>query len=162
MTFRAHVLAVAPIYRGLGFIVLDLEGGLLDWGTTDTRRHNAPASIKRAHKMLQRYAPETLVLELVGSPTCRRKQAARELITEIALLGKEFGCSVAFYDRGEVWRCLRLEGRETKASMARAVAERLPVLARRVPKPRKIWESEKQSMSIFVAAGLALAHLSER
>lgn len=160
MKVRSFALAITPVYRGLGYVVLDFDGELMDCGTTDTRRYNAQASIQRARDLLEKFAPKTLVLELIGAPSCRRKQRIRDLVAELALLADELGHGLAFYQRSDIWACLQLRDLSNKNDMAEAVALRLPATAPRLPKPRQIWESERHAMAMFVAAGLALAHHS--
>jgi len=160
MKTRTAVLAIAPVYRGLGFVVLDHEATLLDWGTMDTRKFNPAACLTRTRYLLTTFTPKRVVLELTGAPSCRRKQHVRDLISDMALLASDLGFILAFYDRSAVIRSLKLDHGATKDVIARAIADQLPPIAHRLPAPRRIWESEKHSMAMFAAAGLALAHLS--
>lgn len=154
------VLALAPVYRGLGYVVFDHERELLDWGVMEARRNKNAVCLEKARLLLQLFAPKSVALELIGARSCRRRQRIRELISDLALLAEEGGHQLAFCDRSTVVTCLGLSHGATKDEIASAIACAIPPLAHRLPKPRQIWESEKHSMAIFTAAALGIAHFS--
>jgi hypothetical protein len=154
------VLALAPVYRGVGFIVFDRARAPLDWGVKETRRDKQTMCRERVSALLSLYRPGVVILEQTGGPFCRRRRRIRDLISDLAALAEDHGSSVARYERAAIAACLRLERGASKDAIAAAVAEALPVLSHRLPRSRRVWESEKHSMALFEATGLALAHFS--
>ena len=155
---KTALLAIAPVYRGLGYIAFNHNRIPIDWGTVENRNRENAARLRRARVLIETFAPKVVVLEQTDSPSCRRKPHFRALISKIAGTAKRLGCEVALYDRVAIADCLDLERRAIKDVQARAIAKRLPAIAHCLPKPRRIWESEKHAMAMFTAAGLALAH----
>ena len=55
-----------------------------------------------------------------------------------------------------------MKSKPNKYQVARAVAKRLPDLAAKLPRKRKIWEKEHYRMRIFDAAAVGVAYLMRR
>ena len=160
MSRPGDVLALAPVYRGIGFIVFDDARTPLDWGVKETRTNKQALCKDRVSALLALHRPNAVILELTGGPTCRRRRRIRELIADLASFAQEQGFSVTLYERAAIAACLHLEPGVSKDTIAAAIAQALPALSHRLPTTRRVWESEKHSMALFEAAGLALAHFS--
>lgn len=160
MNGPGSVLSLAPVYRGVGFIVFDAERNPLDWGVKETRINKLEVCRQRVGGLLRLHRPQTVVLERTDVPSCRRRRRIRELIAILAALARDHGSTVVHIERTTVAMLFRLERGESKDALASAIAVALPVLSHRVPASRRVWESEKHSMALFEAAGLALAHFS--
>jgi len=160
MSRRGIVLALAPVYRGIGFIVFDEQRTPIDWGVKETRVNKQALCRARVSALLLLHRPQVVVLERTGGPGCKRRRRMRELIVELASLAEAAGHSVTLYERAAMVACLELDPLAGKDAIAAAVAQSLPVLSHRLPPSRKIWEGEKHSMAMFEAAALALTHFS--
>ena len=160
MSRRGIVLALAPVYRGIGFIVFDENRMPIDWGVKEARVNKLALCKARVSALLLLHRPQVVVLERTGGPGCKRRRRMRELIADLASLSEAAGHSVAYYERTAVAGCLGLGRFAGKDAIAAAVARSLPVLSHRLPSSRKIWEGEKHSMAMFEAAALGLKHLS--
>lgn len=69
---RVH--AIDPTHRGFGFVVLEGETRLLDWGARHVSRPKHDGSIEKADALIDRYDPAALILEDHagdGSRRCR-------------------------------------------------------------------------------------------
>lgn len=160
MNRPADVLALSPVYRGVGFIVFDQNRTPIDWGVKETRVNKLALCKSRVSALLLLHRPQVVILERTGGTGCKRRRRMRELIASLASLVEVAGHSVALYERATIAACLGLDRFAGKDAIAAAVAQSLPVLSHRLPRSRKVWEGEKHSMALFEAAGLALAHFS--
>jgi hypothetical protein len=65
---------------------------------------------------------------------------------------------VAVFSRDDVRSCFKQFGAHSRYEIAQAVARNAEAIRHRLPKPRRIWESEGRSMALFSAAALVLTH----
>jgi len=159
---RDHfVLALAPVSRGFGLFVIDMEGKAIDWRVREIRdaKHRNARCQAAADQLLSEFRPTTLVIEDHRAPGSRRHPRIQELLDLFAELGVGNNISVARYGLRDVRAALGLPPRANKHKIAVAVAKRFPALERRLPKPKRIWETEAHSMAMFQAGALALTHL---
>lgn len=161
---REHhrVLAIDPTHRGFGFVVLEGETTLLDWGTRHVSRPKHDGSIEKVDALVDRYDPSVLILEDHtgdGSRRCRRVQT---LIDALQKLGQARDLSVFSYSRGDIRLAFSTREATTKEEIAGVLVARYPELAPRLPPTRKPWMSEDHRMAIFDAASLAVTHFHEQ
>ena len=157
----SYVLALAPVSRGLGVFVIDGSGRPIDWRVREVRGFHKNARCQHfTDELLDEFQPVALVIEDHRAKGSRRSRRVGELLDLIAELGAERGLVVVRYGFQEVRAAFGLPARANKDKVAAAVAARVPALAPRLPKPKRIWETEAHVMAIFTAAALALTHLS--
>lgn len=156
------ILAVAPVSRGFGLVVVSSDGTLVDWRVREihepTRRKNARC-VFELEKLFDEHRPRVLVLDDYHARGAKKRKRIRQLLDALAELAVDSGIDVARYGPREVRAALALPPGANKDRLASAVATHAPALARRVPKPRRLWESEQYVMPIFVAFALAFTHL---
>ncbi len=156
----SFVLALAPVSRGLGVFVIDTTGRSIDWRVREIRGFHKNARAQAfADELIDEFRPVALVIEDHRATGARRSHRISVLLDLIAELGAERGLQVSRHGLKDVRVHLDLAPRANKDDIAAAVAKRLPVLAPRLPKRKRIWETEAHVMAIFTAAGLALTHL---
>ncbi|MBZ5722933.1 MAG: hypothetical protein LAO03_21540 [Acidobacteriia bacterium] len=86
----------------------------------------------------------------------------RKLLTEaIEKLGHR-RISMRCLSRRGIRKAFSNEGRITKYAIASMLIEHFPFLASRLPRKRRIWESEDYRMSMFAAVALVLAASGRR
>ncbi|NWG53217.1 MAG: hypothetical protein HXY28_05815 [Hydrogenophilaceae bacterium] len=157
---ESYVLALAPISQGMGVFVVETSGFPVDWRVREARsEHKNAQCLLIADELLGAYRPVALVIEDHRAPGARRGARVGELLDLLAELGTERAIAVARYGFNEVRTALGLSPRANKDGIAAAVAQRLPALAPRLPKPKRFWEPEAHAMAVFSAAALALTHL---
>jgi hypothetical protein len=156
-----RVLAIDPVARGFGFVVLEEEPlRLLDWGVTSCRKKGTGECVGPLNRLVVRYEPTVLVLE---DPQGARASREAALVAFMATTGEviEDGpVPVELYPRSAVRDVFIRAGARTKIQIVELLANRFPELRPRVPPRRQVWEGEDSRMSIFDALSLALAHLS--
>jgi hypothetical protein len=147
-----RLLAIDFTARGFGYVLLDAELGLLDWGFCGVLAADDNAFLSRIEERIDRGQPTALVLENFA-PVKERAGALRRLALTMRLAeARQLGtCQVS---RLVVRRVL---GLTTKTEIARALAARFPELRQRMPPQRRRWMQEDDRMHLFDALSFALA-----
>lgn len=153
-----RVLAVDPTSRGFGFAVLEGPARLIDWGIKDTRRADTQAAHREVSALLDRYAPDALVVEDTSDDGSRRRARVRSLIEALRAEADRRGIAVVAISRRRVQAVFRSASASTKHAVAGVIAEHFPELFSRLPPRRKPWMSEDVRGSIFDAVAMGLVH----
>lgn len=157
MRKKPLIFALHANSRGFGYVVFGGPFAPYDWGTVGAKGDKNSVCLRKLEKMLDRFSPETLVLEEARSVANRSDRIAR-LYKAIVALCHGRSIDVAIYRLGDIKACFASVGAQSRQEIAEAVARQLPALDHRVPKPRKPWQSESRRMPMFCAAALALTH----
>ncbi len=152
------VLALEPNTRGLGHIIFQSEGKPLDWGVHETRfAKNARCRVK-ARQLMKHFRPDVIVMENPHCRGARRGERITTLLTQLKAESMREGFKTVGIARTTVFRRFSMFGVGSKDDIASAVAAMTPELAERLPKRRRVWESEHYSTAIFEAAALAITY----
>jgi Holliday junction resolvasome RuvABC endonuclease subunit len=151
-------LGLHPTARGLGWAAFNSPASAIAFGDTVELRHKNAACLKRVEALLGKHQPQTVVLETFEGDGSLRCPRIRELCQAIVRLVADHGHDLAIYTREEVRETFREDGAITRNEVAQAVARKVPALSRRLPPPRKAYESEDKRLSIFTAAALVITH----
>ncbi len=151
-----RILGLDPFSRGVGFAVLEGPDTLIDWGLRTTGEAANGKAVTAIELLVQRFQPHVLAVEDWNSPGSRRCRRVKKLLDRIATRAWK-SVAVRLVSRGQVRRVGPLSRTETKYSRACFLAERFPELLTCLPRVRRAWMSESDSMSVFDALGLALA-----
>ena len=155
-----RVLSVAPCVQGIGFVVFNGPRLLIDWGVKWTRDEKNARGVAKVSELIDRYQPDVVILEDHHGEGARRTKRVENLLDAIATLVHRQNIKTARYSRGRVRQIFVTNGAVTKFQIAKAIAEKSPELAPRLPGERKIWLPEHANMSIFDAASLALTYFA--
>lgn len=147
-----RVLGMHPTARGMGWIVFEGPLAPYDWGSPPPRPDRHADCLRRVARLIDKYQPETLVLE------AGRQGRLSKLCRAVAALAADRGVDVAVCSRDDVRACFRHLGARSRQEIAEAVARHVDALRPRLPKARAPWESDRRSMALFVAASLVLTH----
>jgi hypothetical protein len=148
-----RVLALDLHPRRFGYVVLESLDRLLDWGVCSYRRKGNAADVliqRRLRPLLELWRPSVVVLReplRIRTPNPQRNK----LLKQIMKAAKDQRARVHILKKRPTDRAERL----TKYKRAHAVAQRFPVLTRKLPPKRKPWESEDYRMSMFEALAIA-------
>lgn len=157
-----RILAIDPFHKGFGYAVFEPPLHLVASGVARVEDEKHPSAVARFEELLTDFLPSTVVLEDANAPGARRRHKAQGLIEAVSKLARGRGVTVATVSRTAVIECFALPGeRTTKYKIAKWLAEAFPVLAPKLPLPRKLWQSEDERMSIFDALALAVTYTSK-
>lgn len=152
-------LAIHPVSHGFGWIAFEGPFAPYDWGLVIVRGADKNARcLRKAERLLDRFKPETLVLEAFEKRRSARADRITLLGRGLVALAAERSVEVAVYTRGEVKACFASVGAVSRQEVAEAVSRSVPGLTHRLPKPRRPWQTENPRMALFSAAALVLTH----
>lgn len=156
---RDRILAVDPISRGFGFVVLEADPvQLVDWGVRNCARGEEDACALAVRRMIERYEPTALVIEDAREARSLRAIALEAFLGSIADVLIGMPVTLRTYSRREIRRAFASTGAVTKEAIAKVLVVRFPELRAKAPPHRNVWESEDSRMSIFDALSLAATH----
>jgi hypothetical protein len=153
---RARVLAIDPTPTGIAYVVLEGPERLVDWGVSHTSATSKHSYIERLRGMIEEYRPDLLVAERYGTRHGRRSTRVNAVLHRVE--------AFAFGECLPLRTVSRIEVREvfnggSKEEIARALTRFFPELESRLPRKRKPWMSEAESMNIFDALSFGLTVL---
>ncbi|UVO53067.1 hypothetical protein [Sphingomonas sp. SUN039] len=157
MPKNSLIFALHATSRGFGYVVFEGPFAPYDWGTVIARGDKNGICLQKLERMLDRFLPETLLLEDVKSVAKRGERIAR-LYKAIASLCVSRNIDIAVYTLGDIKACFASVGAVTRQEIAESVARQIDAFGYRKPKPRKAWQSEDRRMAMFCAAALVLTH----
>jgi hypothetical protein len=149
--------------RGFGYVVFDEPFHLAAYGFASVRRTDKRAgAIIRFEELLEKFRPHEVIFEDVDAPGARRRQRVRELVRTLSELGRAHGLKVSTVARTAVVKCFSsAERAATKQSIAEDLGRHFPELRFKLPRPRKLWDSESERMSIFDSLAFAVTHVTK-
>ena len=150
------VLAVAPVSRGLGYILFEDAKTPIDWGVKTARIRKDEASQRHVESLISFYQPDLLVLEKFDEDTNRSRVA--ELNDSLSILATLTGVETKRLHRNEIKGIFSQFGSKTKHGIAKTISDWLPELGVQMPRYRRPWKNEDHSMAMFEAAALALSY----
>jgi Holliday junction resolvasome RuvABC endonuclease subunit len=152
------VLAVHPTSRGFGWVLF--EGPLVpvDWGIASAKINKSERSMARFKQLLDQYQPSVLVLEKFEEDNSNRGECIRTLAQTMRGFADNRDMDTPIYGREEVRATVTGNAKANRHAVARAVAQRLPILRNRLPEARKLWQSEDNRQCLFDAAALGITH----
>ena len=128
-------MAIHPISHGFGWVAFEGAQHPYDWGTVRVTKQKNETCLRR------------------GSRIARLCQA----LTALAI---ERGMQVATYTLKRVQEAFAGVGGRFRHEIAEAVCDQFPIFRHQLPKKRRAWESERESLSIFSAAALVVTHFA--
>ncbi|MGY4197817.1 hypothetical protein [Bradyrhizobium sp. USDA 4520] len=149
------VLSIYVNTRGFAFIVFEGRVSPFDWGIRETRgSRKGTGCLLRITRIIDRYAPDVLVVQDTSDQGTRRARWIRKLNGSIASLAKDRDIPIFAYSRDQVRDAFA--SCPNKQQLAELIAKHIPAFEQYVPPPRKPWMSEDRRMGLFDAAALAL------
>lgn len=157
-TEPGRVLGFHPTSRGFGWVVFEGSFRPIDWGLAGARKDKNAVCLKSLDRLLERFAPEVLVLEAYDRETTRRAGRIARLGALVRDLADGKGIETAVYSRAEVCEAFGEVKARTRREIAEAVARHLEVFRHRLPPKRRPWDSEDARDGMFAAAAVVLTH----
>jgi hypothetical protein len=156
-----RILAIDPIHKGFGYVVIEGDRLLVDWGVAHVRGPKHSGCLRRLSELVEQYAPDFVVIEDPAVDS-HRWARVRRLLQDVHKWGERRGVRVRMLSRRRVQLAFVACNARTKEEIAAAIAAQFPELAFQLPPHRKCYMSEDARMSIFDAAALALTLLAGR
>jgi hypothetical protein len=156
-----RILAIDPIHKGFGYVVLESSELLVDWGVAHVRGPKHSGCLRRLGELVEHYEPDLVVIE-DPEVDSRRWARVQRLLMDIRVWGEKRSVRVRMLSRRRVRKVFAEWNARTKEEIAAAITMRFPELALRLPPHRKCYMSEDARMSIFDAAALAAALLARK
>lgn len=162
MSARLHdelVLAIYPTSKDIAFTLFAAPLTPIDWGLKRLSGQDRNAhSLQIVDALITALRPDTIVIEDCETVRCRRSRRVQRLYSLIATLAETENLTLARYSRARVKETFQEAGAITRYQIAQAIASYIPAFTHRMPKVRKLWQSEDHRLALFDAAALALAH----
>lgn len=152
------IMGFHPTARGFGWVVFEGPFRPIDWGLVSARGDKNALCLKRLDRLLERFAPEVLVLEAYDRDTTRRARRIALLCDAARARADERGVETVVYSRAAVRAAFAEVKAITRRQIAEAVARHLEMFRHRLPPPRKPWDSEDARDALFAAAAVVLTH----
>lgn len=161
---RRRILAIDPVSRGFGFVVLEEPLRLIDWGVVQCRKKKRTAigwsyiraeCIQKIAKYIVRYQPTLIVFEDCGDESSRRCHNVEVFLGSILRLAKKKEVKIRSFSSAQIKQAFLRYGPTNKEDIARVIGNYFPELLP-LPKHRTIDMTENYRMSIFDAMALVL------
>jgi len=158
-TDPTRIFALDPTTKGFGYAVLETPFHLIDWGLAHISGEKVSGAVARFEALLDQCRPDVVVLEDSAAPGSRRRPRVRKLLGKLQETARERGIAVHAIPRLAVIECFSSpDKRATKFSITEHLAETFPELAPKMPKRRKIYQSEDERIATFDALALAVTY----
>lgn len=140
------MLAVAAASGRVGYVFL-VNGTLYSWQLSRKAAQGPEDAARLTKSWIDRLHPTVVVTEKI-TKRCRKGKTVQALIEAIARVAEH----EPLFDVSVPRQCRYAN----KYVEAEALVDRFPELRPRLPKPRKLWDSEPRNTTIFEALALAL------
>jgi len=158
-TDPTRIFALDPTTKGFGYAILETPFHLVGWGLAHISDEKDSGAVARFEALLDQYRPDVVVLEDAAAPGSRRRPRVQELLNTLGKTACERGIAVHAIPRLAVIECFSSpDKRATKYSITKHLAETFPELAAKMPKRRKIYQSEDERIATFDALALAVTY----
>jgi ribosomal protein L7Ae-like RNA K-turn-binding protein len=150
---ESRVLALDIIPKGIAFAVLEGPHRLYDSGVAYVSVPSKHEYVEKTESLLLRYFPDVLIVEDTEAAGFQKGPRADRVIKRLELLALAKSVPVVKVSRKEVLSVFKTKN---KHETAEKVVQMFPSLKRRLPDPRRSWQSETERINIFDAAAFAL------
>lgn len=158
-TNTTRIFALDPTTKGFGYAVLETPFHLVDWGLAHISGEKESGAVARFESLLNQFRPDVVVLEDSAAPGSRRRPRVQKLLGKLREIARERGIAVHAVSRLAVIECFSSpDKRATKYSITKHLAETFPELAPKMPRRRKIYQSEDERIATFDALALAVTY----
>lgn len=154
------VLAVHPTMRGFGWALLESPSSPLDWGMVSAKTGRSIRLAARFERLLTRYQPSVVVFEEFESGHAKRSEHVRFLCRNFIHLAHCHGAQTHVFSRAAVRGCFSTIGAKTRFEIAQAIAQRIDVFKRWLPRRRLTWMPQDERQGLFDAVALALTYFA--
>jgi hypothetical protein len=159
-TYKGMVLAMHPTTHGFGWVLFESPLSPIDWGMASAREGRNAKLLARFERILARYEPAVLVLEVFEERGAMRSERIQHLCRNMIHLAACKGMDTPVYSRAVIRTVFASVGAATRYEIAQAIAQRIDAFNHRLPRYRKRWLAQDPRQSLFDAAALALTYFA--
>lgn len=150
------VLAIYPNANGYGYVYLENARKLLDYGVVRVNPINNIIIMGRIKRLLGYFRPSIVIAVDPNSRVSRTGNRVRKLIEKVINYSEKINIPVFKISRDQIREVFGEFGASTKYEISQTLATEFKELAIKIPKKRKMWDSEDRNMAIFDALSLGL------
>jgi len=152
-----RILAIEIRRQKIGYVVLDRERSVLDWGV---RWFRALEELDRTLRRISgRFEPTQIVFSFVKRTHSRHRHTEKQ-VHLIHRHARNLGIPAVGISKHVLRIHFAKIGRFNKFDISQLIVDQFPSLAWQMPQKRKAWQSESNRQVIFDAASLALHHIT--
>lgn len=156
------VFAAHPTTRGFAWVLFESSTAPVAWGMVHAGAGRKERLLARLERLLDRYEPAVGTLEAFeGRGTARApriQQFCRAMVHEMKCRAIE----TVVFDHDAVEMTFARFGASTRSEIAQAIAKHIDAFSHRLPRARKLGDSQDARQSLFDAAALALTYFAYR
>jgi hypothetical protein len=155
-----RILAVDIRPRRFGYTLFEMPDKVLDCGVSEFR--SPQDGILCVTSLAESLEATTIVLRKLDAHSRRNRPRTRRLKHLLWLSARQSSIRVVFVTEKELKARLGDWEVKNKDEMAALLAREFPVLAWKLPRDRKPWQTEQWNMPIFDAAALGLVFITSQ
>lgn len=156
-TIKNAIISLYPYSRGFGYAIMENPLKPMDYGVVCPRyRYHALKLLDKIEKLMDFYRPVIVLVQDYGY--ANKTTRAKKLIDGIIKMAERKNIKLYQYARQQIRDVFETFGATNKWLIATKIAEAIPEVAHRIPRPRKMWMNEDYNMPIFDAISLVLTH----
>lgn len=156
------VMAVQPTSRGFAWVLFESATLPVAWSLVHAHPGRHDRLVSRLARLLDRYEPAAFVLEAFEGRGTQRSPRIQKLCRSMIHEAEGRGIATTIFEFDEVELAFARFGATSRSEIARVIAEHLDAFSHRLPKKRKLGNSEDPRRSLFDAAALALTYFAYR
>lgn len=154
---RQVIFSVYPNARGYGFVYMENQRKIIDFGTVRLHPINNSRILERISKALKFFRPSVILTLDPEGKSSRVGKRVRKLIEDIEKLTANENLPIYKVSRDQIREVFFQFGATTKYEISRALITEFKELEQRLPEKRELWTAEHPNMAIFDALSLAIA-----
>jgi len=159
---HGFVFAAHPTTRGFAWVLFQSPRQPVAWAIVHARAGRNKHLVARFEGLIDKYEPAVVVLEAFEGRETKRIERIQALCRTMVREAEERAIDVSIFDRDAIRMAFAKFGASSRSEIARVIADHLDGFSHRMPRERKIGDSEDVRHSLFNAAALALTYFVSR
>lgn len=156
------VFAVHPTTRGFAWVLFESSTLPVAWGMVHAGAGRNERLTTRLARLLDRYEPAVLVIESFEGHGHERVPRIQRLCRSMVDEADRRAITSVIFDHDAVEMAFAKFGASTRSEIARVIAQHVDAFSHRLPRERKLGDSQDARQSLFDAAALALTYFAYR
>jgi hypothetical protein len=159
---HGFVFAVHPTTRGFAWVLFESPRKPVAWAIVHARPGRNKHLASRFEALIDKYEPAVVVFEAFDDRVAKRSERIQELCRMMLREAEERAIDTPIFDREAIKIAFAEFGASSRCEIAHVIAQRIDGFSHRLPRERKLGDSEDVRQSLFDAAALALTYFTYR